>query len=69
MMGKDRRANQILHWVLEGRKRRGKPWKNWTETVKNNLSGLEILCERAEELAMEQMHCPNVQTCTGWAKV
>src|SRR6218665_2681763 len=36
-LDKDRRANQMLHWVLEGRKRRGRPWKNWTETIKNNL--------------------------------
>jgi len=52
---KDRRANQILHWVPEVRKRRRIPWKNWTETVKNNLRCLEISWERAEELAMDRV--------------
>jgi len=51
-MGKDRRTDQILHWVHEGRKRRGRLWKNWTETVKYDLRGLEISGERAEELAI-----------------
>src|SRR6218665_3000989 len=36
-MKKDGRANQILHWVPEGRKRRGRPLKNWTKTIKNDL--------------------------------
>lgn len=42
-MDNDRRAYQILHWVPEGRKRRGTPGKNWTETVKNDLRGLNII--------------------------
>jgi|SRR6218665_572434 len=29
-MDMDRRANQALHWVPEGRKRKGRPRKNWT---------------------------------------
>ena len=41
-MDKDRRANQILHWVPERRKSRGRSRKNWTETVKNELRGLEL---------------------------
>ena len=53
-MDKHRRANQILlHWVPEGRNRRGKPRKNWTETAKNDLRGLDISWERAEEQAMD----------------
>ena len=35
-MNKDRRANQVLHWVHEGRQRRGRPPKNGAETVKND---------------------------------
>ena len=54
-MDKDRRANHILHWVPEGRKRRERPRKNWTETVKNDLRGLEISWERAEEQAMDRV--------------
>src|SRR6218665_3943126 len=54
-MNKDRRANQILHWFPEGRKRRGRPRKNYTDTVKNDLRGLEISLERAEELAMDRV--------------
>src|SRR6218665_2991077 len=60
-MGKNRRANQILHRVPERRKRRGRPRKNWAETVKN-LRGLKISWEKAEGLAMdsqvENMHYP-----------
>src|SRR6218665_1838097 len=41
-MDKDRRVSQILHLVREGRKRRGRSWKNWTETVNNDLRSLEI---------------------------
>jgi len=48
-------TNQILHWFPEGRKRRGEPRKNWTDTVKNDLRGLEISWERAEELAMDRV--------------
>ena len=54
-MDKDRRANQALHWVPEGRKRKGKPRKNWTETVKSDLRGLEISWERAEELELDRI--------------
>ena len=54
-MDKDRRANQALHWVPEGRKRKGRPRKNWTETVKSDFRGLEISWERAEELAMDRV--------------
>src|SRR6218665_1780371 len=54
-MDKDRRANQILHWFPEGRKRRGRPQKNWTDTVKNDLRGLEISWERTKELAMDRV--------------
>src|SRR6218665_3465022 len=36
-MNKDRRANQILHWVPERRKRSGRPRKNRLETVMNDL--------------------------------
>jgi len=70
-MDKDRRANQILHWVPEGRKRRGRLQKNWTETVKSNLECLEISWKRADELAMDRDRLsrgdtlPDVQTCTG----
>src|SRR6218665_960495 len=68
---KGRRANQVLHWVPEGIKRRGRPRKNWTETVKNDLRGLEISWERAEELAMDRVEwrmadrVADVQKCTG----
>ena len=54
-MDKYRRPNRILHWLPEGRKRRGRPQKNWTETVKNDFRGLEISLERAEELAMDRV--------------
>jgi len=67
---KDRRANQILHWFPEGRKRRGRPRKNWTDTVKNDLRGLEISWERARELAMDRVECRRcVARCTVWTKV
>jgi len=54
-MGKERRTNQILLWVPEGRKRRGRPRKNWTGTVKSYLGGLEISWERADELALDRV--------------
>jgi len=44
-----------LHWVPEAKKRRGRPRKNWTETVMNDLIGLEITWERVEELAMNRV--------------
>src|SRR6218665_1559346 len=43
-LDKDRRANQALHWVPEGRKRKERVRKNWTETIKNDL---EISWKRA----------------------
>jgi len=49
-----RRANQTLLWVPEGRKRRERPQKNWTEIIKNDFRGLEISWERAEELAINR---------------
>ena len=70
-MDKDRRANQALHWVPEGRKRKGRPRKNWTETGKSDLR-----VERPgnfmgegggagkEQSRVEKMRCPmyrNVQ--------
>jgi len=42
-----------LHWVPKRRRRR--PQKNWTETVKNDFRGLEISWERAEELVMDRV--------------
>jgi len=53
-MDRDRRASQILHWIPEGRKRRGRPRKNWTRRVMNDLRSLEISWERVEELAMDR---------------
>src|SRR6218665_1380723 len=39
-MDKDRTANQILHWVPDGRKRQGRSRKNWMETIKSgNIMG------------------------------
>ena len=52
-MDKDRRIKQVFHWIPEGRKRRGIPRNNWTESVKSDLRDLEISWERAEELAMD----------------
>src|SRR6218665_473497 len=54
-MDKDRRVNQILHWVPEGRMRRGRPRKNRAEAIKNDLRGLEISSERAEELVIDRV--------------
>ena len=54
-MDKDRRAKHALHWVPEGRKRKGRPRNSWTESVKSDLKGLEISWERAEELAMDRV--------------
>ena len=54
-MDKDRRTNQILHWFPEGKKRRGRPRNNWTDTVKNDLRGLEKSWEREEELSMDRV--------------
>jgi len=64
-MDNDRRANQVLHWVSEGRKRRGRPRRNWTETVKNDLRGLDINYIMGEgggagngQSRVEKMRCP-----------
>jgi len=54
-MEKDRRDKEVLYWVPERRKRNVRPRKNWTETVKSDLKGLEISWERAEELAMDRV--------------
>src|SRR6218665_1857033 len=69
-MDKGRRANQALHWVPEGRQRKGRLRKKWTETVKSDLSRLEIIM-MAEgggagngQSRVEKMRCPmyiNVQ--------
>ena len=72
-MDKDRRANQVLNWIPEGRKRKGRPRKNWAETVKSDLRGLEISWERAEERAMDRVEwrrcVARCTECTGWTKV
>src|SRR6218665_1037793 len=61
-MDKDRRANQILHWFSDGRKRRGIPRKNWTETVKNDLRGLEIIMGEGGVDRVEWRRC--IARCT-----
>src|SRR6218665_3655619 len=54
----------------EGRKRKERPRKNWTETVKDDLRGLEISWERAEELAMDRVECRKcVSRCTEMHKM
>ena len=51
---KSRRAKQILLGIHEERQKGGRPRKNWTETFKNDLRGLEISWKRAEKLEMDK---------------
>jgi len=72
-MDKDRRDNQILHWVPEGRKRRVRPRKNWTDTVGTTWEawkyrGRERKSWRWIESSGEDA-LPDVQTCKGGTKV
>ena len=65
-MDMDIRANQILHWVPEGRNGRGRPQKNSTENIMNDLRGLEISWKRAEELVMDRVEWRRcVARCAG----
>ena len=43
-----------IGFLREEIKRRERPWKNWTETVKNDLQCLEISWEREEELERDR---------------
>ena len=66
-MDKDRKAEQILHWVPKGRKRRGSRCigflreegedhrRTGQRRLKNDFRGLEISWERAEELVMDRV--------------
>src|SRR6218665_2295605 len=41
-MNKNRRAKQVMNWSPGGKKRRGRPRKNWPETIREDLRGLEL---------------------------
>jgi hypothetical protein len=53
-MEQERRAKQATIWTPEGRRGRGRPRKNWMETVREDLQGLEMTWSNAVEMAMDR---------------
>src|SRR6218665_526704 len=50
-MDMNRKAKQVMNWT-SGRKRgRGRPRKNWPETIRKDLRGLELTWEDALDAA------------------
>ena len=58
-MNSDRRANQVINWTLEGKRRRGRPRKNWMGTVQEDLRCLEMMVEHAIEVARDREEWKN----------
>ena len=51
-MDDNRLAKQVLNWIpKEGRKKRGRPRKNWRATVTEDLKKMNMIWEDAEEIA------------------
>ena len=53
-MDEDRRVKQVMSWNSGGRRKRGRPRKNWPETIRDDLRCLEMSWDEAEELAMDR---------------
>ena len=56
-MDEDRRAKQVMSWNSGGRRKRGRPRKNWPGTISDDLRYLEMSWEEAEQLAMNRDEC------------
>ena len=63
-----------VHWDLSSSKRKpGRPWKNWIDTIQQELKSIGMTCEVAQHLAVIRegwRRC--VAECvfdTGWTKV
>lgn len=54
-MGQERRAKQATIWAPEGRRGRGRPRKNWMETVREDLQVLEMTWNDAVEVASNRV--------------
>ena len=55
-MTDNRLARQVMRWVPKGgRRRRGRPRKNWRATVEEDLKLMELSCEEAEIAAGDRM--------------
>jgi len=53
-MNKNRRAKQEMNWTPGGKGGRGRPMKNWPETVHEDLRGLELKWEDALDAAEDR---------------
>jgi len=58
-MSKDRRATQVMNWDQEGKRGRGRPRKNWQETIRGDLRRLGLTWEDAVDAAEDRV---------GWKK-
>ena len=52
-MDKERRANQVMKWTTEGKRRRGRPRKNWMDTIRKDVQCMEMTWEETTEKAMD----------------
>jgi len=72
-MSDDRRAKQVINWVPGGKRGRGKPRKNWPETIREDLKGLNLTWKMLSTRRKTGMDGGNalsdVQFCTGRTKV
>jgi len=53
-MEEGRRARQVIAWNAGGRRKRGRPKKNWPETIREDLRSLELTLEEAEKLTTDR---------------
>jgi len=51
---RNRRAKQVMNWTLGGKRGRGRPRKNWPETIYEDLRGLELTWEDALDAAEDR---------------
>ena len=58
-MGQERRAKQATIWTPEGKRGRGRPRKNWMETIREDLQGLEMTWNDAVEMARNRVEWRN----------
>ena len=53
-MDEGRRRRQVMAWNGEGKRKRGRPRKNWPETIREDLRCLELTWEEAEEVGTDR---------------
>ena len=53
-MNENRRAKQVINWTPGAKRGRGRPMKNWPETIREDLRGLELTRKDALDAAEDR---------------